>query len=355
MICREIDLALVSVADEQFWKNLPILKITNEIAELGSSVCAVGYPTGSDGLSITRGVVSRVVCWPCLQKGDEVLHIQIDAAINPGNSGGPVFDSDGTVIGVARAGMLLHQNIGFILAPANIQLLLQQFDKFHEFKGLASAQIRIQQLENSSIRKALKIPSDIKEGVRVKEVAKLGTFGGLLQQNDVLLEIGDRRIASDGTISLTDERQNERVKWHYAVSQTIVGDPIKFVYLRDGKEYKEKTTAKSAHHLIPVVPQRTCKERYYMLGGLIFIPVTLPWLAETRMLAKDDFTKYYKDYPEDPEREIVVLAKILAHETNFGYSFGKKILTHYNDTEIRNLQHLVDLTCSSKKDFDEFK
>ena len=46
---------------------------------------------GGDSLSITKGIVSRVVMTRYAHASNKLLGIQIDAAINPGNSGGPAF------------------------------------------------------------------------------------------------------------------------------------------------------------------------------------------------------------------------------------------------------------------------
>ena len=45
-----------------------------------------GYPQGGDSLSITKGIVSRVVMTRYAHSSNKLLGIQIDAAINPGNS-----------------------------------------------------------------------------------------------------------------------------------------------------------------------------------------------------------------------------------------------------------------------------
>ena len=89
-----------SMTDDALWKLLP---------KLDSNVTAVGYPVGGEQISVTRGVVSRILVSNCL------LRIQIDAAINPGNSGGPVFSEDGRVVGIAAAVLTKHQNIGYII------------------------------------------------------------------------------------------------------------------------------------------------------------------------------------------------------------------------------------------------
>lgn len=65
--------------------------------EIGQLLIAMGSPFGL-GQSLTTGVVSakdRIVP----NKG-EVAFIQTDTVINEGNSGGPLFDDQGTVVGV---------------------------------------------------------------------------------------------------------------------------------------------------------------------------------------------------------------------------------------------------------------
>ena len=50
----------------------------------------------------------------CVQGGETLLAIQIDAAINGGNSGGPVISDDDTLVGVAFQTLASHdiENIG---------------------------------------------------------------------------------------------------------------------------------------------------------------------------------------------------------------------------------------------------
>ena len=64
----------------------------------GQDVFAVGFPLGSDTVSVTRGIVSAIHTSPTGNRW-----IQTDAPLNPGNSGGPLLDTRGRVIGVVTA------------------------------------------------------------------------------------------------------------------------------------------------------------------------------------------------------------------------------------------------------------
>jgi len=62
----------------------------------GDPIYAVGNPRGLEG-TFSQGIVSSV-----RQIGSDRL-LQITAPISPGSSGGPVFDQNGTVVGVSVA------------------------------------------------------------------------------------------------------------------------------------------------------------------------------------------------------------------------------------------------------------
>merc|ERR550537_839426 len=92
-------------------------------------VRVAGYPHGGSAVSITNGVLSRVMAMtyefsqppnPVNLPGN-VIAFQVDAAINPGNSGGPAFNQDGDFLGLAFAGISGAQSMGFVI-PASVIL-----------------------------------------------------------------------------------------------------------------------------------------------------------------------------------------------------------------------------------------
>ncbi len=85
----------------------------------GSVVFAMGSPGGLSS-SISSGIISATGR-RYLQLGEAM---QIDAALNPGNSGGPVVHSDGTLVGVAFAGIAQFENVNFAVPSRWIQHIL---------------------------------------------------------------------------------------------------------------------------------------------------------------------------------------------------------------------------------------
>ncbi len=80
-------------------KDLPTVRIGDaRNLEVGDPVLAIGAPYGLEQTA-TQGIVSaKGRSLP----GDNTVvpFIQTDAAVNPGNSGGPLFDGNGTVVGI---------------------------------------------------------------------------------------------------------------------------------------------------------------------------------------------------------------------------------------------------------------
>lgn len=87
---------------------------------VGRDVIALGFPVGLD-LTVTRGTVSAVD--RSIPELSLTGMVQTDTAISPGNSGGPLFQRDGSVVGVLTA-KLVHidvEGIGYATGPEILQ------------------------------------------------------------------------------------------------------------------------------------------------------------------------------------------------------------------------------------------
>ena len=112
----ECDIALLSVADPEFWEGAAPLTLGG-LPRLQEAVAVVGYPIGGDTISVTSGVVSRIEVTAYVHGSTELLGIQVSAAINSGNSGGPCFNAGGECVGVAFQSMAGSdaENIGYVI------------------------------------------------------------------------------------------------------------------------------------------------------------------------------------------------------------------------------------------------
>lgn len=101
--------------------------------------------------------------------------------------------------------------------------------------------------------------------------------------------------------------------------------------------------------------------RYVCWAGLVFVPLTVPYMEK---LGGDEnwedeapkrLTKYVFDEKRKfPDQQIVVLARVLVDEVNFGYEEESTALTSVNDIPIRNLAHLLKIIDESKTGFIKF-
>jgi S1-C subfamily serine protease/HEAT repeat protein len=109
------DLAFLAVAS-----NLPPLQVaTSYKYRKGEDVTVIGNP-GVGGQLILENAVSRgVVSSKTKINGQEYL--QLGVSINPGNSGGPVFDSTGTVIGVATLKTTREEGLAFCVPASDLR------------------------------------------------------------------------------------------------------------------------------------------------------------------------------------------------------------------------------------------
>ncbi|MBM0741879.1 trypsin-like peptidase domain-containing protein [Phormidium sp. CLA17] len=87
---RRNDLALLQIETQAM---LPIVQLaSNQIVEVGQSVCAIGSPLGEAGV-VTEGRLLKI-----RSNGD----LESDVLLKPGSSGGPLLNAQGEMIGVNK-------------------------------------------------------------------------------------------------------------------------------------------------------------------------------------------------------------------------------------------------------------
>jgi serine protease Do len=122
---NKVDVALLKVKPGPYLE--PVTLGDSDKAKVGETVVAIGNPFGLSH-TVTAGIVSAKN--RTIGQGPFDNFIQTDASINFGNSGGPLFNADGTVIGINTAINANGQGLGFAIPINQVKLLLPDLKKY---------------------------------------------------------------------------------------------------------------------------------------------------------------------------------------------------------------------------------
>jgi len=338
-VCHELDLALLGVADEAFFAGVTPLAL-GELPTVGDAVTAYGFPVGGTRITITEGVVSRIDRSYYSHSGFANLVCQIDAAINPGSSGGPVL-CHGAIAGVAFQADS-GQNIGYMVpAPVVAHFLTDMEDG--RVDGTPALPMRRQVLENPELRRHYGM-ADGQSGILLTCVAPRFEGPGMLQAGDVLLAIDGADIANDGTIEF---RAGERIGAEYALDRKQVGDAVRLDVLRGGQRLEVKLdlpVAKGDYCWLIPRYQYERKPSYYIVGGLVFSPLTANYFAANNVpLALQRYWYEMRSAKNAAREQVVVLVDVLPDKLNVGYAgFADSAVAEVNGRKVNCLRDVVE-------------
>jgi S1-C subfamily serine protease len=342
-VAHEFDLALLELSDaadaEPFWSGIAPLIPSDELPELNAAVSVLGYPTGSDCVSVTKGVVSRVLTGQYAHSNIELLKLQIDAAVNGGNSGGPAL-VDGRLVGIVSESHERAQGVHFAIPTlvvaqflaraAALPLAAPRALPSTATRALPAAADGKAPLSSGGLPSPPSPPSPpavVHEGVLARATSEMrknvegcgGSFGvcslgikfatcenpgrrahaglaagdtgvlvlrvyplsdcvGVLEERDVLLAIAGVAIANDGSVPLRDS--GERVGWSFLVSSRLPGDTIGIQFKRRGelRDAKIALTGRTVVHSLERAPEQP---GYVVFGGLVFLACSSGYMAQS--------------------------------------------------------------------------
>ena len=232
------------------WTDLAVIRIANtnvttvaefansDDVQVGQTAIAIGSPLGSEfATSVTQGIVSatnRSVATDVDGDGQEdwvVTAIQTDAAINPGNSGGALINSAGQVIGInsMKISKSSVEGMGFAIPSNEVVSIIKQLEENGKITrpALGISMVNLTSV-NARVVQQLNLPSDVKGGVVIAEVASKGSAKAAgLQAYDVIVEMDGQKI--EGIQNLRKVLYSHKV-----------GDKLEVTYYRNGQ--KQTTT-----------------------------------------------------------------------------------------------------------------
>jgi S1-C subfamily serine protease len=353
-IAHDCDLAALTVDDPSFFDGITPLDLAKAIPVLNDEVTVLGYPTGGDRISVTRGVVSRIDYSGYSHSGvDQHLVLQVDAAINPGNSGGPILFKE-RVVGLAFQGLAWADNIGYAIPLPVILHFLKDIEDgtYNDYPELGAF---FMAARNRALRSSLGLPED-ESGVVLYTIDPFGAAAGILRSGDVLLEIDGHDIANDGNIALNGcqvlfAELLERKQW---------GDQVAFRVWRD--EEATQLTVPLASPVDPFIFRNEYDQRpaYFITAGLVFAPLSRDFLRTVGESKSDPNTQqlfYYSRYAKQDNLvknrdQFVVMIRRLPHSVNtYTDDFLNGIVSQVNGQPIGTLKDVEAAFAAPRKGY----
>jgi S1-C subfamily serine protease len=348
-----IDLAVLTPNDPDFLAKRPPLPRATDLPDVMAPVLVYGYPIGGNGLSVTKGIVSRIG-FGQYGGGTLGLHLQVDAAINPGNSGGPAL-VDGKMVGLVSSRMVGTQGISFILPNEEIDVFLDDI-KDGRYEGKPHLSDEFQSLENEALRARLGLGHDA-GGMMIRRPDPAATSP--LRELDVLTQIGDRPIDREGMVKVRD---GLRLPFPYLVPKLERRGSVPAQLWRDGRSLElALPVSRQDNSLIRDLDGR--EPTYFLVGPLVFSPVvgdaaeSYLQLNPAVLSRKSPLLTRSTDHVRFPDEELVaVTTPLFPHRVARGYGdpIGQ-VIESVNGVAIRNLRHLVESVRDARDEYVIFR
>ncbi len=352
-IGHDCDLAVLEPIDKKLLSAIPPVTFGG-LPALRSTVETIGYPTGGQRISSTKGVVSRIEMNRYMHSMiDYHLTVQTDAAINPGNSGGPVVQKK-RVVGVAFQGSSRLENTGWLIPVEVVRhFLIDIADGAYD--GFPDLAVMFRNMENPAYRHYVGLKPG-QTGMIVENVYPKGSGDGYLRSGDVILQIDDHTVANDGTIVMQGLRLDAAVLLDRKQNREIVN----LVVWRDGKTIQMAVPMRPYPPLIRKGNIYDRMPRYFVYAGLIFVPLNVEvlklsgrnWAADAPALLRYTYQFKSIENPSHLNVEPIVFLRRLDHPVNADMpNFKNLLLQKVNGKAISKLEDLVSAIESNSGPF----
>ncbi|XP_060174596.1 protease Do-like 10, mitochondrial [Lycium barbarum] len=261
------------------------------------------------------------------------------------------------IAGVAFQNLLGAENIGYIIPVPVIKHFIAGVEEHGEYVGFCSLGLSCQRIENAQIREYFQMQSKL-TGVLVSGINPLSDASRVLKKDDIILSFDGVPIANDRTVPF---RNRERITFDHLVSMKKPNETAELKVLRNGEVHDFKITL---HPLQPLVPVHQFDKlpSYFIFAGLVFIPLTQPFLNEygedwynisprrSRLCARAP-----RGLRKKPGEQFIILSQVLMDDVNAGYQrLAESQVKKVNGVQVLNLKHLRQLVEDGKKKYVRF-
>lgn len=354
-IAHDCDLAILTVADKKYFKNVPSLGF-GAVPKLRTPVATVGFPTGGEQISVTEGIVSRIEYRRYVHPYNfNHLMVQVDSAINSGNSGGPVLQAE-KVVGVAFQSYTAAENTGYIIPTPIIRRFLVDIEdgiydghiasglKFKRFVMLNRGTAEYHGMRQGG------------RGVKISYVEKWSPFFRRLHQGDILLEIDKKDIGVDGSISYL----GERVSFLAWIDLKQKNQKVEFKIVRNNQEKILQVLLQNPGKHPEKGYLYTKQVPFLIVGGIVITSLSRSflrsygsqWYHSSPVLYKYVF--YHGSFDENfsEKEEFILISGILPHKVNRYIQLpGNALIKKVQGTKISTLQQVHELISKNRKEY----
>ncbi len=331
------NLAAIRCADAEFWKDTAPVELAATTPRRGT----VQVLRWRNGILEARNVeINRLV----LRKGRltfmDQLHLELDSEM-AGLGWGEAIVAGGKVIAVACS----KDDHTITALPASFirSCLADRADG--AYQGLGYFSFLWQTSENPDTLAYLGLVGEPR-GVIVIEVQKREKDVSALRPRDLLLEVDGYPIDVQG--DYIDPDYGALLLENLASRTKRAGDTVKIRLMRDGQEMDVDYILPKVDYRLEIAPLATFDQEpeYFMMGGLVFQPLTVPFLQSWGgdWARKAPFRLSYaaKEPPTPENPSHILLSMVLPDPVNLGYQDARFLLVDkLNGQPVRTLQQLV--------------
>jgi len=335
----ELDLALLSVADPDFWNGLVPLDLSTEPLTFGRFVISRWRSNGRFEQATGEVVDLRATA---TRFGSMELPIMRATTNMAGLGWAEVMTYNGEVVGLITS----HNNneIQATMSPVLAQFVAASARQ--SYQGFAHRGFAWQRLNHPALRAYYSLDEGT-PGVVVKKIYSGGTGSAELKEGDILMQLGPYEIDPEGMIG---HPLYGAMLFPLAINETS-DDTIPAKVRRGGKDMAlqlNRRRLEREDYRIPTYAYDAPID-YAVFGGLVLQELTLTYLQAwgdawqehaPRRLVIEYALRAVREGGSDPEHEVIV-SRVLPDASNLGYqNLESAVVTRANGKPVHSLNDL---------------
>ncbi len=361
VIDYELDLAIVALDINAMTKPLKPVRFAEKFTR-GAKLNY--YWLDSTGqINTGQGYLDRAEVLGCPTSYTQFLNFVVTNTSKETGIGQPYGDGSKLIgitfwnNGTSEAGLIPSVIINSFLARVK--------EKGKDYQGVAVVGFSTEELLDPAVRKYLKMPADMQDGVQVTDIYSIGTGSDSLKAGDVILAIDGEKIDARGRFR---HKAYNELSFHHLIISHNIGDEIEFDIWRDGGRQRIGVEAKNfdvGEMLVPYY-EYDLQPEYVVSGGYVFQKLSRPylnnWGKDWAGKVTPHLLYYYRNMafkPSEERKDIVILSYTLPAPINLGYKDLRQIVvSKFNGMAISCIGDIIEaqkLNPDSKYDVVEFE